>query len=626
MTNFLFVLSSEKKNLNETAQLLPSLMNHNEIVENDGIQILLGDFDDKNYSLEIEDKNYFFTPNQLKHLDLTEDSKPVKSFSEHLQPYIKIDMEAKQVIISTDPLGTDYIYLAYNGGNIYISSQMKNILQVEKELLSHLDYDAMMEYVFSHCILGMKTLFKKIKLLPYNRTITLNLEELDDSNIEELVLKNSEIKYDFPSKYEEMDEETYRKIVQEQAQLFEQYFNVLFNKRNENNYFLLSGGLDSRLLITSVEDNLRKKCKGITYDYSERGGNVTNARRVAKLLDIEHIVRIIDVEDTIKDTLKHMWWCEGVSTQVSSRLVSFLSEVETKNNLYIDGYVGDGQLGGEFFTCIKNKNLKKDSAYSLLKAMQLHNYFFPLKAFEKTTKEKNILKRIVMPELKKHADLLWPVEDERMKTETLLALTRGRKYAVGGPKTVEVFGTTVLPFYHPQIFSIYVKVPYELREKRNFELDVLGALNIDIASLRTTSSKFKRLKIVQNALKVVRWFEKLLGISIVPKSSSPIYMWTDEESSYYKFINELLSDENCFIWNLLNKEVVRKQFDDLFNRKSHLELFLSAFIDLEIMIRLFFGIDKQEKVILESENLKIKQEVDTLFDAYNLDKEIYSSN
>ena len=625
MTNFLFVLSSKKKNLNATSELLPSLMNHREIIENDGIQILIGDFDANNYSLEIEKKNYFLTPNILKHPDLIKDSKQVKSFAERIQPFIKIDMEAKQAIISIDPLGTDFIYLAYNNGNIYISSQMKYILQNEKDLLSHLDYDAMLEYIFSHCILGMKTLFKKIKLLPYNKTITLNLEKINDSNIEKIILENSEIKYNFPTGYEEMDKESYKKIVDEQAHLFEQYFNILLNRRNENNYFLLSGGLDSRLLITSVKDNLRKKCKGITFDYSNKGSNVTNAKRVAKLLDVEHIVRIIDVEDTIKDTLKHMWYCEGVSTHVSSRLVSFLSEVETKNNLYIDGYVGDGQLGGEFFTCIRNKNLKKDSAYSLLKAMQLHNYFFPPKVFEKMAKEKNILKRIIIPELKKHVDLLWPIEDERMRVETLLALTRGRKYAVGGPKTVEVFGTTVLPFYHPQIFSTYVKVPYELRGKRNFELDVLGVLDEEIAAVQTTSSKFKRLKIVQNALKVVRWFEKKLGISIVPKSSSPIYKWTDKESTYYKFINQILVDDNCFIWNLLNKEVIRKLYEDLFNRKSHLELFLSAVIDLEIMIRLFFGLDKPEEVILESENLQFKQEVKILLDTYDLQREIYSS-
>ena len=62
--------------------------------------------------------------------------------------------------------------------------------------------------------------------------------------------------------------------------------------------------------------------------------------------------------------------------------------------------------------------------------MQLHNYFFPHKVFEKTVKEKDILKRIIVPELRKHVELIWPIDDERMKAETFLALTRGRKYAV----------------------------------------------------------------------------------------------------------------------------------------------------------------------------------------------------
>ncbi|MCE7749755.1 MAG: hypothetical protein GPJ51_15320 [Candidatus Heimdallarchaeota archaeon] len=622
MTNFLFILSSEKKNLKETSKLLPSLMNHKKIIDDDGIQLLIGDFDDQNYTLEIEGSEYFFAPNILKHLDLSKESESGEFFSEEIQPYIKINTTTKQLVISTDPLGTDFIYFASFNGNLYLSSQMRYILQCEKELLSHLDYDAMLEYVFSHCILGMKTFFKKIKLLPFNKTITLNLDEFDGSELEKVFLENSEVKYEFPSNYEKMDEDSYEKIVEEQAKLFEKYFNILFNNQNKNNYFLLSGGLDSRLLLTSVEDSLRKKCRGITFDYSESGGNVSNARKVANLLNIEHIVRIINAEETIKDSLKHMWYCEGVSTLVASRLVTFLSEVESENNLYIDGYVGDGQLGGEFFAAIKSKNLKKDSAYSLLKAMQLHNYFFPPKVFEKTVKEKDILKRIIMPELKKHVELIWPIDDERMKAETFLALTRGRKYAVGGPKTVEVFGTTVLPFYHPQIFSTYVKVPFKLREKRNFELDVLGVLNEEVASLRTTSSKFKRLKIVQNTLKIVRWLEKKIGISIVPKSSSPIFMWMDKEGSYYKFINKLLTDENSFIWNIMNKEVVRKLFDDLFNRKSHLELFLSAFIDLEIMMRLFYGIHKPERFILESENLEMRIEQETLFETYDLKKEI----
>ncbi|MHA1466381.1 MAG: hypothetical protein ACTSQ2_14925, partial [Candidatus Heimdallarchaeaceae archaeon] len=141
-----------------------------------------------------------------------------------------------------------------------------------------------------------------------------------------------------------------------------------------------------------------------------------------------------------------------------------------------------------------------------------------------------------------------------------------------------------------------------------------------IAMLPTTSSKFKRLKIVQNSLKVVRWFERKLGTSIIPKSYAPIYKWTDEENSYFKFINNIIQDDNSFIWNLFNKDEVRKQFDYLFKRKSHLELFLSAFIDLEIMMRLYFGLHKPDKISIVSENLNLKVDSSPLFEPYDIKK------
>jgi asparagine synthetase B (glutamine-hydrolysing) len=421
-----------------------------------------------------------------------------------------------------------------------------------------------------------------------------------------------------------MDEQRYRQAVIEQAESFTKYFNILFSIKPENNYFLLSGGLDSRLLLTSTEEKFRKKIKGITFDYTTTGGNIVNAKKVADHLGVGHITRIINAEETIEDTLKHLWWCEGVSTHIASRLITFLSEVETDSNLFVDGYLGDTQLGGEFLTCIKDKNLKLDTARSLLRAMQLHNYFFPANDFEKLVKETDILDRVIIPELKKHVEMVWQVDNERMKIETLLALTRGRKYTLGGPKTVEIFGTTVLPFYHPQIFSKFIIVPYELREKRNYELDILEELDKEIAILKTTSSKFKRLKVVQNSLKAVRWFEKKIGLSIIPKSSSPVFMWTEKESAYYKFINSFLNDENSFIWNLFDKEATRKIFRNLFERKNHLELFLASLIDLEIIMRLYFSIDKPEKIILHSDNLNLHLESKLTIDVYDLQKEIYS--
>jgi len=285
MTDFLFIVSSDTKSLEKTKELFPSKMKHQEEINEKGLQILIRDFEETNYDLEVKNKNYHFSPNLLKHKDISSETSKKKESLENIQPFIEIDIEKKEAIISTDPMGTDFIYISYFGNTLYISSQMKYILQSDVGLLGTLDYDAMLEYVFSHCILGMKTFFKNIKLLPYNRTIRIDYDKLESADIDSIILANSEIKYQFPSDYKKMDMEEYKKTVKEQALQFRDYFTKILNIRENNNYFLLSGGLDSRTLITSVDQDIKSKYSGITFDYSSTGQNVTYAKRVAEILD-----------------------------------------------------------------------------------------------------------------------------------------------------------------------------------------------------------------------------------------------------------------------------------------------------------------------------------------------------
>ncbi|MBY9001202.1 MAG: hypothetical protein KGD64_09830 [Candidatus Heimdallarchaeota archaeon] len=623
MTHFLFSISTKTHNLQKIVEFFPQRMKCTQVIEKDNFKAIIGDFESSNFVLS-KNENYFkLLPNITKYINFNIQKEENNLGHQEFQPVIEIDMENREIKITTDALGTDFIYFAINKNNIYISSHMKYMLCNDHELLEELDYDALLEYVFSHCILGMKTFFTKIKLLPYNRHIRLKFNDLAENNLEKILLSESSIAYNFPKAYSNVKKSDYNKIVEEQAQIFQKYFSSLLQKHKENNYFLLSGGLDSRSLIASLRKEDREKSKALTFDYSLNGPNLTIAQEVTEILGITHLTKIISSEETVEDALKHMWYGEGVSTHVASRLIKLLKESKTENNVFIDGYLGDTQLGGEFFTCIKNKQLREEPNLALLLAMQKHNYFFPTKIFSEIVLEQDILNKVILPELHKHTQLLWNIEDKRMKIEVLLALTRGRKYTLGGPKTVEIFGTTVLPFYHPHIFEHYIKIPYKLREKRKFELDVLAKLNPELAKLRTTSSKFKRLKIVQTALKIVRWIEKKMGITVIPKSSSPINMWTDKESAYYRFVNQFLEDKKSFIWNILNEDNVKKQFNDLFNNKNHLELFLSAIIDLEIMMRLFYGINLPEKITIKSSNLGSILKIKPEFRTYNIEKEIY---
>ena len=175
MTHFLFIIANNDENIKKTSNFFPPKISQVQVIDDDDVKIILGDFDEANYDFSKKGKVYFFAPNKLKNMNLISETKSSLEKESSFQPNIEIDSEQRKISITTDPLGLDYVYFAAINDKIYISSHMRYILQNEKDLLKHLDYDAMLEYIFSHCILGMKTFFKKIKLLPYNRTINLDI-------------------------------------------------------------------------------------------------------------------------------------------------------------------------------------------------------------------------------------------------------------------------------------------------------------------------------------------------------------------------------------------------------------------------------------------------------------------
>lgn len=88
----------------------------------------------------------------------------------------------KNIRIITDPFGLDYIYVALiDQKRLVISSHLKYILIANPILINELNYDAIVEYLYSHTLLGKKTFFNNIMLLPYNSIIDIKDWESDHS-------------------------------------------------------------------------------------------------------------------------------------------------------------------------------------------------------------------------------------------------------------------------------------------------------------------------------------------------------------------------------------------------------------------------------------------------------------
>ncbi|MFW9853214.1 MAG: asparagine synthase-related protein [Candidatus Thorarchaeota archaeon] len=603
MTHFLILISKEGKevsiNSKEILSLFPEKTKIREDFKFKNIRIFVSDFL-PNYCFSKEGTKCHLATNILKYPILDEGIKPFNEKQVGYSQLISFDSNNNEMEIITDPFGFDFIYIAEDKNSIILSSHLKYIIQYNNKFLEKLNLDSVINYLYSHMILGTKTLFQDISLLPYNRVMKFNYKKSDIKNQLQKNIKEAPYHFTFPNKYD--DEKNIQSSIEECSLLLKKLTKTLADSHNEKIGFMLSGGLDSRTLVSTIPNNQRKRCEVFTFDSTKDGPEIQAAKEVLKRIKLKHNTAIISLEKIVKNIYKHMWLSEGVSNHLVSGLITLIDN-KPDINMIVDGYLGDTQFGGEFFSSIEEKHKKYSIEEALKLNMKMHNYSFSNLIFKSIVKDDLSYSEIIDENISEHVKFLWNIDSPLMKIETLLAQTRGRCYSVGGPRMMHNFGDIIFPYYNPEIFSCYITVPYQEREKRKFELSVLKTLNEELAYLTTTAKWYKRLKIVQLGVKTVRWFENLLGIRILPRAAYPRPSWFDKTSPYRKFLTEIIDDDNAIIWLILKKENTRKLFYDLFNNKNNLGLLLAHIIDLELTLRIFLSINPPEKITFYSKIL-----------------------
>ncbi|NHK33100.1 MAG: hypothetical protein FK730_17255 [Asgard group archaeon] len=604
MTHFYFEFSTKKidKKINFKKKL-KSKFSRVYNIEESNFSLYIGDFIEGSFIIEENDSNIIFQFNKHKYPSLNSESQ------NNYCPTIIYNKQNRNIEVKTDPFGLDFIYVTVSdNGSICLSSHLKYLLENNSKLLNELDYDAIIEYLFCHCILEHKTIFTKIKLLPYNRKIKFKNWGSNPEEIIERALKKKDFRKTFPTDFDYgIDiQKTSEEIANDFRKLTEQYYK--FNE-NEKIAFYLSGGLDSRTLIATINESLKHKTRAITFDCREDGVDSSNAKEIAKLLKIEHNIRIIDEKDIVKNSYLHMWKNEGLSIHAVSVLLELLDQ-NSDIKIFIDGYLGDAQFGGEFLKELSENDKKESNKHhlKLLELMQSHEYAFPTKVFSKLVKKEKLdVFEVIRDGFKKHCNLMWEVDNDILLMENLLTQTRGRCLVSGGGiRTTESYGLAITPFYHPDIYQKYIQIPSQYRKDRKFQKLVLNQLNEKLAKQTSTSTKWyrkiKSQRILKFGLKIVYFFERVFNRKLIPiYSTAPFNDWLRKQKSYYDFVKEIFYNEDSLIWNVLEKENTIVFFENFINRKNNYYKFLRNIIDLEILLRIFMSLNgKKNKVFLYS--------------------------
>ncbi|MHA1222961.1 MAG: asparagine synthase-related protein [Candidatus Heimdallarchaeaceae archaeon] len=546
-----------------------------------------------NYSKELEHKTYAFGFRNSERIIFNKESLKVK--------------------IITSTWGLTHLYICSpNPGVLIISSNFKNIFSLYPDIRRKLNYDSIIEYLFSHTIFGIKTYFYDVLLCPPNSEISINLETVNKDLKNSLSNAKKQIKvlnYSKDADFNTISEYLAKRIKDTLKCLYEKYSDTQFN-------LMLSGGLDSRTLAAAIPKPYRKKTKALTFDTEIKGKEIIKAQKIANKLNLKHITQIYTYEDILSFKEFHTWLSEGSSYITVASIHPLLDK--TESGFVVEGYLGDTQFGGEFLGTV-DMNLESVERSNLIdffiKVNEDIGYSFPLDVFADFFKNRDLKEiiEIISNGYKSLFDLMWDSNDVLMLIECALYFTRGRRVTIGGSRAIEYYSNDVKPFYDSGFISKVLLLHPKYRIKRKLEIEVLRKLNKDIGLLSSTSTsiyhKLPRLR--KYVLSVINFLERITRKQINPyysKNSARFWM-RNKNHPYTKWIFERILNPSNLIFKFVDYQSTKQMFEEYTKYRSNYFKNTTQFLDLELYFQIIYGRSKKEFKLPEIEKIKIISDV-----------------
>jgi asparagine synthase (glutamine-hydrolysing) len=240
------------------------------------------------------------------------------------------DINRKMITIANDRFGLCPLYYTHNHGRFLFAPEMKGVLQ-DEHFNKSLDMKALAEYIRFQYILGDKTFFEGLKLLPnasvlqYNMTNdTLTIQPYwDISKIPKLPPNLS-----------------FEEAVEEAGRLLELSVNELM-KGNYRFGVYLSSGIDSRAILGLID---RSKFPITTITFGQQGcRDMIYAQKIASELSTEHHCFKFQNGKWLENFADfHMELTEGFHSWVHAHGISILGHVRQLIDVNLTG-LGGGQ-------------------------------------------------------------------------------------------------------------------------------------------------------------------------------------------------------------------------------------------------------------------------------------------
>ena len=361
-----------------------------------------------------------------------------------------IVIESKtQIFASTDHCKSFSLF--YSNNNFFISNKIDLIKEKKKNLVLEKDFSN--ELLFSGYMSGEKTIFTDIKQLRAG---------------EALLYKKKSNKFKTNKYFNYLPDSKNNKTETELIKIHEEILNKEFLKiinENQNKLILvpLSGGLDSRLILSKLVELGHRKLLAFSYG-PKNSFEVKTARKVSKMLSVKWLYinqNSNDYKNYFNSLRIIKFWKFGdfYSTLPNNQdllAIHFLKskKIVDKNCIIINGQTGDFISGGHIPNTLIGKKIKKENLVNEI----INKHFSLLNCQTRNrTKLKSVILRTFNRIDKKVRDLAslyeyWEYEE------------RQSKFIIGGQRVYDFYNLKwELPFWNFNYVDFWRNIPYELK-------------------------------------------------------------------------------------------------------------------------------------------------------------------
>ncbi len=479
---------------------------------------------------------------------------------------IILDLKRNTVKLVSDPFGLNFLYVMIKDGVFAFSSEMKLLLFYDPSLGKNINKCGLAEYALFHYTLGNKTVFQNISLLDSASTLKLDLNSFD-YEIKKYLL--------FPSNYSKLT--NYPKALRKVKDLLVKSV----NKRTFKGAKLtLSGGLDTRVLLASVNPSMRKNLTSINFG-NLQCDDVRFARLIAQKFAIGYNFHHVTAKMVANNMERFVWITEGGASQVS-----FLLQVMAKESptAVLDGYLGDAVLGGSYVD--RFLDAKVLSVENCLRKLAMPERIQKL-VF--TTKFYNEIQKCLIKSAKMEGERYSDVKNAVLKIEYAMMNNRGRRYINYGPIATGNYCPDLKPFFDKDLFEFYIRIPYYYRTRHKFYFDLIRREYTGLLSIPSTRINSNLRKLVAYAKKAL---EKAVPADLFEENTYiPLNTWLRDNEEYRTKILRILLSPRTIQRGFFSREGIMKLLDEHDRRRGNHAVVFHSLADFELFNRLFIDGD-----------------------------------